>query len=451
MTGKKENSHSGSETKRSKKKKSAAPFEALRRKAEETLKELEGELAMIPIGRVQDIVQELRVHQIELEMQNEELRRTQEELERSRSRYSYLYDFAPIGYLTCNREGTILEINLTGARQLGYERTMLIGRPFSVHLQGDEMKAFYSCLKEVFESKSKHSCELRLKRRDGSRLDVHLESIASAHDGDIQCLAAIMDISGLKRVEEEMKQLTAELKRSNEDLQQFASAVSHDLQEPLQVIKGFLALLERHSKGKLDEKAQELIRFAVEGSKRMEDIIRDLLEYSRVGTKAREFKPADCSLILNEAISNLKTSIEEERAEVTRDSLPTVMADASQLTRLFQNLISNAIKFHGAEAPRVHVSAERKGDEWLFSVRDNGIGIDMKYADTIFAAFKRLHSDDKFRGTGIGLAVCKKIVEFHGGRIWVESRPGNGSTFYFRIPLREADTGGRHYKNSDSR
>lgn len=237
-----------------------------------------------------------------------------------------------------------------------------------------------------------------------------------------------------------LKKMADELTRSNKDLKEFAYVVSHDLKEPLQVIKGFLMLFKKRYKDKLDEKANEIIRFTVDGAKRMQELIKDLLEYSQVGTKGKEFKPADCSLILNKAISNLKVSIEENGAVVTHDILPTVMADAIQLSSLFQNLIGNAIKFHGSEAPMVHISTERKGDEWLFSVRDNGIGIDPKFADRIFAVFQRLHSSDEYPGTGIGLAICKKIVEHHGGRIWVESEPGKGATFYFTIPERQANT-----------
>jgi signal transduction histidine kinase len=253
----------------------------------------------------------------------------------------------------------------------------------------------------------------------------------------------------LKIATEELRTAMDDLARSNADLQQFAYLASHDLQEPLQVIKGFLASLERRYKDKLDEKAHEFIRFTIESAKRMQDLIKDLLEYSRIGTKGKEFKPADCSLILDRAIFNLKVAIEESGAEVTHDSLPTVMSNAMQLTSLFQNLIGNAIKFHAAEAPKVHISAERKGDEWLFSVRDNGIGIDPKFADGIFAVFQRLPSSDKFPGTGIGLAICKKIVDLHGGRIWVDSKPGKGATFYFTISERQADTREGRDKNSN--
>ncbi|MFA6056053.1 MAG: ATP-binding protein [Thermodesulfovibrionales bacterium] len=235
----------------------------------------------------------------------------------------------------------------------------------------------------------------------------------------------------------ELEKMTNELSRSNAELQQFAYVASHDLQEPLHVIKGFLNLFEKRYKDKLDEKGREFISFTIDGAKRMQNLIRDLLEYSRVGHKGKEFKPTECSVILERVLFNLKMAIEERGAQVTYDNLPTIMADVTQFTSLFQNLIGNAIKFQGAEAPRVHISAERKGDEWLFSVSDNGIGIDPKFIDKIFVVFHRLHTRNEYPGTGIGLALCKKIVEHHGGNIWVESELQKGSTFYFTLPFKE--------------
>jgi len=232
----------------------------------------------------------------------------------------------------------------------------------------------------------------------------------------------------------ELEKMTNELRRSNAELQQFAYVASHDLQEPLHVIKGFLNLFEKRYKDKLDEKGREFIGFTIDGAKRMQDLIRDLLEYSRVGHKGKEFKPTECSVILERVLFNLKAAIEGSGAQVTYNNLPTIMADATQFTSLFQNLIGNAIKFHGAEAPKVHISAERKGDEWLFSVSDNGIGIDPKFIDKIFVVFHRLHTRNEYPGTGIGLALCKKIVEHHGGHIWVESELQKGSTFHFTLP-----------------
>ncbi|MDQ7788384.1 MAG: ATP-binding protein, partial [Thermodesulfovibrionales bacterium] len=237
-----------------------------------------------------------------------------------------------------------------------------------------------------------------------------------------------------KEAEEVLKQLADELKRSNEDLKQFAYAASHDLQEPLRGIEGFIKLLVRRYKGKLDEKAGEYIDYIVDDVQRMQMLIKDLLVYSRISAKGIVSKHANCSVALEQALSNLRTALEESGAEVTYDSLPVVMGDAVQFTRLFQNLIGNAIKFRGKEPLKIHISAHQKENEWIFSIRDNGIGIDPKQAERIFVIFQRLHTRQEYPGTGIGLAICKRIVERHGGKIWLESEPEKGTTFYFTIP-----------------
>ncbi|MDM8535380.1 ATP-binding protein [Desulfobacterales bacterium HSG17] len=235
----------------------------------------------------------------------------------------------------------------------------------------------------------------------------------------------------------ELQKTAENLKRSNKDLDQFANVVSHDLQEPLRMVSNYVQLLERRYKGKLDADADDFINFAVDGASRMQNMIQDLLKFSRVGTRGKEFKPADCNEILGHALINLKMAIEESGAAVNHTSLPVVMGDESQLIRLFQNLIGNAIKFHSNELPKVNIKAELKGSEWLFFVSDNGIGIDPEYAEHIFAMFRRLHNKGDYPGSGIGLAVCKKIVERHGGSIRVESRQGKGAMFYFTIPVRK--------------
>ena len=247
-------------------------------------------------------------------------------------------------------------------------------------------------------------------------------------------LLAIEDITERRQREEELKKLSEELARSNTDLRDFAYVASHDLKKPLQSIEGFAKLLARRYKGKLDAKADEFIEYIGSGVKRMQMFIKDLLEYSQVGAKEKKFKPTDCSGVVQKAVGNLQAAIEESNAVVTYDELPTVMVDTPQMISLLQNLIDNAIKFRGEEAPRIHISAERKGDEWVFSIRDNGIGIDPKDSERIFGMFQRLHGSTDYPGTGIGLAICKKIIERHGGRVWLESEAGKGSTFYFTMP-----------------
>lgn len=232
----------------------------------------------------------------------------------------------------------------------------------------------------------------------------------------------------------ELRELIDKLEVSNRELEQFAYVASHDLQEPLRMVGSFTQLLERRYKGQLDDDADDYIGFIIEGSHRMKYLIDDLLAFSRLNTEAKEFKLTDLENALADVLLNLKQSIEENKAIITHDHLPIIMADSSQIRQVFQNLISNAIKFHSEEPPKIHISAQRSGNEWLFRISDNGIGIDLEHQKKIFNIFNRLHTREEYEGTGIGLSICKKIVERHGGRIWVESEPGRGSTFYFTIP-----------------
>jgi PAS domain S-box-containing protein len=226
---------------------------------------------------------------------------------------------------------------------------------------------------------------------------------------------------------------TRELTRSNEELQQFAYVASHDLQEPLRMISSYTQLLGRRYGDRLDGDAQEFMAYIVDGAARMKQLIEDLLAYSRVGTRGREFQEIDSGASLARALANLRAGIEASGAVVSHDAMPAVLADGAQLAQVFQNLIGNAIKFRGEEAPRIHVHAEATDTVWVFTVKDNGIGLDTQYADRIFMMFQRLHNKADYPGTGIGLAIVKKIVERHGGRAWVESEPGKGSTFGFTI------------------
>ncbi|MDM8549050.1 response regulator [Desulfobacterales bacterium HSG2] len=238
---------------------------------------------------------------------------------------------------------------------------------------------------------------------------------------------------------------TEELERSNMDLEQFAYAISHDLTEPLRMVSSYVKLLERRYKGKLDSDADDFIAFAVDGAVRMHTLLKEMLAFSRVGTRGKPFGPVEAEHILEQTLTDLSVSIRESGAVVTHDALPRVIADASQLARVFQNLIANAVKFRGEEPPRIHITAEKNDGEWVFSFKDNGIGIAPKYSDRIFVIFQRLHTREEYPGTGMGLAMCKKIVERHAGRLWVESREGAGSTFYFTIPIKEEN--GYEYEN----
>jgi light-regulated signal transduction histidine kinase (bacteriophytochrome) len=238
----------------------------------------------------------------------------------------------------------------------------------------------------------------------------------------------------LKRTEQEREQRTLELARSNRDLEQFAYVASHDMQEPLRAITQFLQLLRTSYQGRLDKNADDYIHFAVDGAARLQALIRDLLAYARIDSEKKAFAPTDCEKVLDEALANVGARIEETGATITRDPLPTIEADSTQLVQVFQNLIWNAMKFRGPDTPQIHIGCRQEANEWVFWVRDNGIGIAPEFAERVFQIFKRLDTREEYSGTGIGLAVCKRVIERHEGRIWVESQLGQGATFYFKIP-----------------
>ena len=266
------------------------------------------------------------------------------------------------------------------------------------------------------------------RRKDGSTFPVECGACSIEEGEERNHMLIVRDITERKRVEED-------LRRSNSELEQFAYVASHDLQEPLRMITAYTQLLSERYKGKLDAQADKFIHFAVDGAQRMQSLIEDLLAYARVATRGQPLELIDSGMPFSMALSNLSLAVQESSAVVSTEKFPQIRADAAQLMLLFQNLIGNALKFRKeGEPPRIHVAIADGVGEWIFSVKDNGIGIDRKYSDKIFVIFQRLHTRDKYPGTGIGLAICKRIVERHGGRIWFESEPGEGTTFHFTMP-----------------
>jgi PAS domain S-box-containing protein len=298
----------------------------------------------------------------------------------------------------------------------------------------DREKAIKGFEEDLYQQERRQRYDVRVKTNDGRAIWVSALATRIEFRGRVAVLLSLKDVTETRRAEEKLNQTMAELTRSNTELEQFAYVASHDLQEPLRMVASYTQLLARRYKGKLDEDADEFIGYAVDGATRMQQLINDLLAYSRVGTRGKPFESTDCEEILNKALINLHVAIGENNAVVTHDQLPTVMADPVQLTQLFQNLIGNAIKFHGDNRPEVHVGAQRNCSDWFFSVRDNGIGIDPNDHERIFLIFQRLHGRKEYPGTGIGLTICRKIVDRHKGRIWVESQSGQGATFHFTIP-----------------
>lgn len=273
--------------------------------------------------------------------------------------------------------------------------------------------------------------------KNGDRIDVSLSiSPVKAPDGrTIGVTMMARDITAKKKNQKMLAVRSEELQRSNEDLAQFAYVASHDLQEPLRMVVSYTELLAEHLAGGLDAKAEKYIKYALAGAKRMQQLIKDLLAFSRVGTQGQKPVEIDSGIVLKNVLDSLKVAIDENHAEIVCDKLPAVPADAGQLAQVFQNLIGNALKFHGDRAPRIHIGAKRSNGSWQFHVEDNGIGIDKQYGELVFQMFQRLHERGRYDGSGIGLSIAKKIVERHGGRIWFKSEADKGSTFYFTMPV----------------
>jgi hypothetical protein len=388
------------------------------------------------------------------------LKKSEEALREERDRAQHYLDVAKTILVVITADQRVSLINKKGCEILGYDEREIIGRnwfdAFVPTRMRDEVKAVFNKLM-TGEIQPVEQFENPVVSRRGEELIISWHNAVLENDNGeiIATLSSGEDITERKRAEEKLMQKTAELERSNAELEQFASIVSHDLKEPLVSLGGFAQILREKHGDKLDAKAQALVSHIINGSFRMEHLIKSLLAYAKINSAGRSFRPVSCNTALSIALSNLERAIEESGAVITVDDLPTVAADEIQIVQLFQNLIGNAIKYRGDQPPRIHVVARSHEDAdtnsrdttplstlrnphartgWLFSVSDNGIGIDPADRERIFQIFYRLHQDDRYPGTGIGLALCKKIVELHGGRIWVESESGGGATFYFTLP-----------------
>ena len=360
------------------------------------------------------------------------------ESKESEVKYRGLLEAAPDAMVVVNQGGEIVLLNVQAEKQFGYRRDELLGQKvtniipigFAERLIADDLRSAEDASAQQIGT----GIELTGRRKDGSEFPIEIMLSPLRNAEGILVTAAIRDITTRKKAAALLLQKVEELYRSNEELGQFAYIASHDLQEPLRMVASYTQLLSSRYKGKLDSDADEFIAFAVDGASRMQRLIQDLLTYSRVGTKGKDLIETSSEDALQQALINLRGAIEDSGALVTHDPLPPVLADETQLIQLFQNLVGNAIKYQRPGVPKVHVSAVRNGGKkWNFSVQDNGLGIDPQYFEKIFGMFQRLHKRDEFAGTGIGLTICKKIVERHGGNISVESQPGQGSTFRFAL------------------
>ncbi len=385
--------------------------------------------------------------------------RAERSLRDSEALYHSLVDTLPINILRKDLQGRVTFGNRGYVEKMGRPLSELLGRTdfelFPQELAEKYLRDDQQVVQQgrIFEDVEEH------RQADGARSYVHvLKAPVRDSSGKVTGIQVIFwDVTDRKRAEDALQQTTADLVRSNKELEQFAYVASHDLQEPLRMVTSYTQLIARRYADKLDQDAKEFMQFAVNGALRMQRLIQDLLAYSRVGTRGQPFELVDCNDVLVAVRENLRLVIEETGAELRTDRLPLVMGDPVQLTQLLQNLVGNALKFRGQATPRIVIRCERRpstvcpidagpgpgvksavpDEEWVIQVEDNGIGIEPQYFDKIFVIFQRLHSHDQYPGTGIGLAICRKIVERHGGRIWVESIAGRGSTFSFTLPVAE--------------
>ena len=455
--------------------KTKATAAELRRRAEQRLREKQTSQTSeigdrTTAAETQRLVHELQVHQIELEMQNEELLQARAEVEAILGQYTDLYDFAPVGYFTLDRNGTIRQVNLTGAHLLGVDRSALVNRRFGLFVSADFLPAFNAFLKRVFESQAKETTELTLRKEANDPLWAHIEA-AATQDGQA-CRAALLDITKRKRAEAEvqaaqenlsveqrrgqrrLQKVNRELERRNRELQDFVQVASHDLRAPLVNIRGFGDLLGSACQRArtavagiqdaeslraellplLDEEIPESLGYICTSSSKMDALLTGLLNVSRIGSAALTIEPLDLNRMVAEIVKSTEFSVEQAGATVQVDALPPCRGDATQVGQVFSNLLDNALKYLDPTRPgAIRVSGHQKRNEVVYCVEDNGIGIDSEHQDAIFGLFHRLNPD-RGSGLGLGLTIVRRSLDRQGGKIWLESTPNQGTKFFFSLP-----------------
>ncbi len=369
---------------------------------------------------------------------DKQLKLSDDVLHQSEEKFRYLFEHSCIGKSITYPTGEI-HVNNAFCKMIGYSLEELENRMWQDITYPEDIGPNQKAIDQLISGeKESIEFEKRYVHKDGRIVWTSIfSSLRRDNEGNpLYLMTNVIDITERKKAEANLHKAYEELKRSNKEFREFAYIVSHDLQEPLRTIYSFAQILEKENKGKLGPTGDEYIGYITSATKRMQQMINDILVLSRI-SNGKDFLPINVENIINIVIENLRNSIEKHNAIVTFDNpMPTILADKTQLIQLFQNLVANGIKFHRkGEPPKIHISSKKVHNERIFSVNDNGMGIDNKYFEKLFIIFSRLHSKEKYPGTGIGLAICKKIVECHNGKIWVESKVGEGSTFYFSIPI----------------
>lgn len=399
------------------------------------------------LRELQEQRHELQVHQIELELQNEELRRANLELEETRAKYLDLFEFAPVGYLTLDRQGIVQEANLTACTLLGLARERLLSRRFPLFVAPGDRSHFGLLLRRVFESPEKRVAELALERAGGGLLHVRAEAAAADADGQPvgHCRVALMDITAQRQaqdavlrlnqsLEERVEERTARLRDLGEEFERFAQSVAQDLLSPLRHITSFAQLIQKEAPPQ-SEAGQRHLQAILGSAARMNTLIHALIDVSRASNSRLRLTQVDLGRVLAEVRKELRLGAAEPPVTITSDSLPGVQSDATSMQLVFRHLLDNAVKAtRHAERPQIHVAVQDTAPEYLLSVRDNGLGFNMRYRDKLFEVFKKVHSERDFPGPGVGLAVVRRLVARVGGRVWADGRVGEGATFWVALP-----------------
>ena len=365
-----------------------------------------------------------------------DIKKNEEELRRSEEKYRTIFETAANLILSVNKDGVVVDCNNRIMQVLGYSKEEFIGISYEKYVHEDYRDETMGCLKYIIEKGVVNNFDSKLIRKNGDVIDVIINSsgLKNINGEFIYTICIVSDVTEERRTLETLKKSTEKLQKSNEELEEFAYIASHDLQEPLRVVSSYCQLLQEDYYDKIDDEGKKYINYTIESVYRMKLLIKELLDFSRVGRDEKDFEKIDLDDLLKEVIFEFHQSIEDTAAKILYPSLPIIYGERFRIKQLFHNLISNSLKFRSEKQPIIEIGCFELLNAWEFSVRDNGIGIDKKYFSKIFKVFQRLYTKEQYPGTGIGLAMCKKIVESHGGRMWLDSNKDSGAVFFFTLP-----------------